>query len=210
MSHSECHPTTCSLSTIDIQAQQPLDDDDDDDVKTDIVAGPKPFVSAKNVAVPRARGKVVHCAEVENVESVTTLNGDIRVIDAAQDLMAWQHQNIFFSAAQRLQLRANDVVSFEIGTFEHGGPYALNIAVIKFGADPPRHSAHIEVIAADIMRCSVFMEQRHIDVEYRYCGAIRSDVAILKLCAFRCFFECNFSGYFPISNDCASAVTVQG
>ena len=136
----------------------------DDEVKADPMADPdlEPFVSPKDV--PRARGKVVHCIEVENVGSATTLNGDIRVLDAEHDAMPLQQQTLFFSAPQRLQLRINDVVSFEIGRFEHGRPYALNIEIIKFGNNPPRHSAHIEVIAADIMRCSVFMDHRHIDV----------------------------------------------
>lgn len=140
------------------QAQKLLEEDD---LKVDPISDP--IESAKHEAGPRSKGKVLHCREVENAEGLSTLNGDIRVLESDPDLVAHQESEIFFSAPTVLQLRSNDLVSFQIATFEHGRPYAVDIEIIKFGGE--RFTAHIEVIAADIMRCSVFMDDRHLDVE---------------------------------------------
>ena len=73
-----------------------------------------------------------------------------------------QNRSIFFYAPTHLQLRLNDLISFEVKYFEDGRPYATNIKIVKYGGI--RYTAHIERLAADILRCSVFNDNRSVDV----------------------------------------------
>ena len=111
----------------------------------------------------RKKGKVIHCEEIDNGNDEATLNGEIRLLDEHNIYGSeLQQQSIFFYAPLKLQLLSNDLISFDISYFDDGRPYATNIKIVKYGGI--RYTAHIEELAADILRCSVFNENRNLEV----------------------------------------------
>lgn len=91
-----------------------------------------------------------------------TLNGEIKLLDDSNQYQELQNRSIFFYAPLHLQLTLNDLISFDIKYFDDGRPYADNIKIIKYGGI--RYTAHIEKLGADILRCSVFNDNRSIEV----------------------------------------------
>merc|ERR1712228_407386 len=92
-----------------------------------------------------------------------TLNGIIKILidnenNQKHQFEDLQNKEIFFYAPTSLQLQNNDLISFEISYFDDGRPYATKIRIVKYGG--VRYTAHIEAITADILRCSVFYDER--------------------------------------------------
>eukprot|EP01084_Bolivina_argentea_P277900 474607_1 len=114
----------------------------------------------------RQKGKIIHCSEVENSSGVLTLNGEIKILNDNNDDNNNNNNNIsneiFFYAPIKLQLESNDLVSFDISSYDNNQPIATNIKIIKYGGT--RYDAHIEALTKDILQCSVFNDNKSIDV----------------------------------------------